>query len=179
MNAANAGGPTGGTSPRDEHGFSGGIAIAPGIRVPDAAVRFSFSRASGPGGQNVNKVSTRAELRIEVESIPIPARVMARLRRLAGSRIVGEHTVTESTPDGHTREVIRGGELVIASGEHRSQSQNKSECLQRLRELLIEALHEPKHRRATRPTRGSVERRITEKKSRAQTKRRRASGGED
>jgi ribosome-associated protein len=157
----------------------GGVPIAPGIRVPDAALRFAFSRASGPGGQNVNKVSTRAELRIDIEAIPLPGRAKARLRRIAGSRIVGAQTFTEETPDGRTREVTRGGELIITSGEHRSQSQNKSECMDRLRELLIEAMHEPKPRRATRPTRGSVERRITEKKSRSETKKRRSSGDHD
>jgi len=156
-----------------------GVEIAPGLRVPDGVLRFSFARASGPGGQNVNKVSTKAELRVAVESLPLSGRARSRLRRLAGSRIVGAATITEVTPEGHTREVTRGGEIFIASGEHRSQSQNKSECMDRLRELLIEALAEPKRRRATRPTRGSVERRITEKKSRAQTKKRRASGDTD
>lgn len=162
-----------------EHPAPAGVAIAAGIRIPEAALRFSFSRASGPGGQNVNKVSTRAELRVDIESIPIPGRAKARLRALAGSRIVGTQTLTETMPDGRTREVARGGELIIASGEHRSQSQNKSECLDRLRELLIQAMHEPKPRRATRPTRGSIERRITEKKARGQTKKRRSSGSED
>lgn len=168
----------GGDNPA-EGARGGGIPIAPGIRIPDAALRFSFSRASGPGGQNVNKVSTRAELRIDVEAIPINSRIRGRLRRIAGSRIVGSQLVTETLSDGRTREVTRGGELIIASGEHRSQSQNKSECMDRLRELLVEALSEPKPRRATRPTRGSVERRITEKKQRAQTKKRRSSGGHD
>lgn len=157
----------------------GGVAIAPGIRVPDSALRFSFSRASGPGGQNVNKVSTRAELRIDIDAIPIPPRAKSRLRALAGSRIVGTQTVIETFSDGRTREVLRGGEISLASGEHRSQSQNKSECLDRLRELLVEAMHEPKHRRATKPSRGSVERRITEKKSRGETKKRRSSGEHD
>jgi ribosome-associated protein len=163
----------------DGDSAGGGVAIAPGVRVPDSALRFSFSRASGPGGQNVNKVSTRAELRIELEAIPISGRARGRLRGLAGSRIVGAQTVTETFSDGRTREVVRGGEVVIASGEHRSQSQNKSECLDRLRELLVAAMAEPKYRRATRPTRGSVERRITAKKSRGETKKRRSSGGED
>ncbi len=162
-----------------EPGNPGGVAIAPGVRIPDSALRFSFSRASGPGGQNVNKVSTRAELRIHLDAIPLPPRAKARLRSLAGSRIVGTQTVTEELEDGRTREVLRGGEISLASGEHRSQSQNKSECLDRLRELLVAAMHEPKHRRATRPTRGSVERRITEKKSRGETKKRRSSGEHD
>lgn len=161
-----------------QHGPDG-VPIAPGIRVPAAALRFTFSRASGPGGQNVNKVSTRAELRIDIESIPMPGRARARLRRIAGSRIVGAQTFTEETPDGRTRDITRGGELIIASGEHRSQLQNKSECMDRLRELLIEALHEPKPRRATRPSRGSIERRITEKKQRGEAKRRRSSSDDD
>jgi ribosome-associated protein len=163
----------------DDSAPTGGTAIAPGIRVPDSALRFSFSRASGPGGQNVNKVSTRAELRIDLDAIPLPPRAKARLRTLAGSRIVGAQTAIEELEDGRTREVTRGGELIITSGEHRSQSQNKSECMDRLRELLIEAMHEPKHRRATKPSRGSIERRITEKKSRGEIKKRRSGGDHD
>lgn len=163
----------------DDSAQTGGTAIAPGIRVPDSALRFSFSRASGPGGQNVNKVSTRAELRIDLDAIPLPPRAKARLRTLAGSRIVGAQTVIEELEDGRTRTVIRGGEISLASGEHRSQSQNKSECLERLRELLIAAMHEPKHRRATKPSRGSIERRITEKKSRGEIKKRRSGGDHD
>ncbi len=163
----------------DDSAQAGGTAIAPGIRVPDSALRFSFSRASGPGGQNVNKVSTRAELRIDLDAIPLPPRAKARLRTLAGSRIVGAQTVIEELEDGRTRTVIRGGEISLASGEHRSQSQNKSECMDRLRELLIEAMHEPKHRRATKPSRGSIERRITEKKSRGEIKKRRSGGDHD
>ena len=168
--------PDGGADPGNPGAGAGGVAIAPGITVPAAALRFSFSRASGPGGQNVNKVSTRAELRIDIESLPVPGRVKSRLRALAGSRIVGAQTFTETDLDGRERTVVRGGELVIASGEHRSQLQNKSECLDRLRELLVAASHIPKPRRATKPSRGSIERRITEKKQRGDVKRRRSRG---
>ncbi|MBX3405225.1 MAG: aminoacyl-tRNA hydrolase [Phycisphaeraceae bacterium] len=152
----------------------GGEQIAPGVRVPAAVLRFSFARSSGPGGQNVNKVSTKAELRVSVDDLPLPARVRARLRRLAASRFVGGEVVADETG----REHLTGGEVVLVCDEHRSQSRNKSECLDRLRELIVAAMAEPKIRRATRPTRGSTERRIAEKKSRGEIKRGRARGGE-
>lgn len=153
----------------------GGVAVAPGVRVPAAALRFSFARSSGPGGQNVNKVSTKAELRVGVDELPLPARVRARLRRLAGSRFIGGQTVTDQTG----REHVVGGEVVIVADEHRSQSRNKAECLDRLRELLVAAMAEPKIRRPTRPTRGSQDRRIAEKKARGRIKRGRASGDDE
>lgn len=154
---------------------TGGEAIAPGVRVPAAALRFAFARSSGPGGQNVNKLSTKAELRIEVDAIPVSPRARARLRRLAGGKIVGTQTIIDEIG----REHAFGGELILTSDEHRSQSRNKSECLDRLRELIVAAMAEPKVRRATRPTRGSKERRLSEKKARGEIKRGRADGRTD
>src|SRR5437868_6903608 len=92
------------------------IAIAPGVLIPHSAVTFSFSRSSGPGGQNVNKVSTRAELRVRLDDLPISAGARERLAALAGFRLTD------------------AGELVIAADEHRSQSRNKAEALARLRD---------------------------------------------
>jgi ribosome-associated protein len=135
------------------HADPPGIPLAPNISVPESAITFSFSRSSGPGGQNVNKLSTRAELRISLADLPIPDDAKLRLAALAG------HLITSS------------GDLLIASDEHRSQSRNKSEALARLRELIIRAMVRPKKRRATRPSRGSVERRLEAKRITASRKR--------
>lgn len=146
---------------------SGRVSIAPGVLAPEAILRWSFARSSGPGGQNVNKLETKAELRVSVDDLPVNGRVRNRLRQIAGKRVVGAETYVDE--DG--RERVRGGELILSSGEHRSQGRNKSECLDRLRELLVEALAEPKIRRKTKPSRGSVQRRIDEKKARSDIKR--------
>jgi ribosome-associated protein len=143
------------------------VSIAPGVRVHESVLRFSFARSSGPGGQNVNKLETKAELRVGVEDLPVPGRVKARLRSLAGDRITGAETFVDE--DGRSR--TRGGELMLTSQEHRSQSQNKSACMDKLRELLVAAMAEPKIRRKTRPSRGSIERRLESKKRRGDIKR--------
>ena len=108
-----------------------------------------------------------AELRVWVEDLPISGRAKGRLRGLAGDRIAGaEEFVGE---DGRTH--IRGGEIILTAQEHRSQSRNKSECLEKLRDLLVRAMAEPKIRRKTKPSRGSIERRIEGKKRRSEIKR--------
>lgn len=132
-----------------------GIEVAPGVRVSAAVLSFQFVSSGGPGGQNVNKRATKAELRVRVVDLPLPARVLERFVTIAAGRINDE------------------GEVVIAADEHRSQGQNRSACLDRLRELIVQAQHVPKVRRKTRPSRGSVERRIEEKKRRGETKQRR------
>lgn len=134
-----------------------GIEIAPGLRIAEDVLRFSYSSSSGPGGQNVNKRATKAELRVALAAIPVPARAVERLARLAARRLNDE------------------GDIVITSDEHRSQGQNRSECLERLRELIVAALAEPKIRRKTRPSRGSVERRLADKSRRSERKRARRS----
>jgi ribosome-associated protein len=124
------------------------------VWVEAGAVRFAFSRSSGPGGQAVNKLSTKAELRVAVESIVgLSPQALARLRTLAGQRLT------------------QGGELVLVASTSRSQLDNKQACLERFRALVAEAIDVPKPRKATRPSRGSVERRLTDK--------RRASGRKD
>lgn len=143
----------------DEGG--GGIEIAPGVRMAAGDIHFSFVASGGPGGQNVNKRATKAELRVRVDRLPLGPRVLERFITIAASRINDQ------------------GEVVIAADEHRSQGQNRSACLDRLRELIVRAMHTPKVRRKTRPSRGAVERRIEAKKRRGETKRKRGSSSED
>jgi ribosome-associated protein len=138
----------------------GAVELAPGVRVAEgsAALRLAYSRSSGPGGQNVNKLATKAELRVVVALLPIPERAKDRLARLAGRRLTAE------------------GEVLLTSESERSQLRNRSECLRKLRELLVEALAEPKIRRKTRPTKGSKERRLKAKQTRSDVKKTRRSG---
>lgn len=154
-------------------GAPGGISVAPGVVVFEGSLRWAYSRSSGPGGQNVNKLSTKAELRVDVDALPVSGRVRSRLRASAGKRVIGSVSVVDEL--GHAREV--GGELVIVSEEHRSQGRNKDACLDKLREMLIAAMVEPKVRRKTKPSKGSKQRRLDEKKRRGDIKRGR-SGGE-
>jgi ribosome-associated protein len=157
------------------HSSGTGLPIAPGVSVPDAVLRWSFARSSGPGGQNVNKVETKAELRVWLDDLPLRPRVVLRLRSIAGEGpggVVGASTRIDEL----TGKVVPvGGELVLSSQSHRSQSGNKDECLAKLRALIVQAQAEPKIRRKTKPTKGSIERRITEKKQRGETKRSRRS----
>jgi ribosome-associated protein len=145
----------------DQDDAAGGIPLAPGVRVAPSVVTFSFASSSGPGGQNVNKKATKAELRIRLADIPIPPDARERLASLAGRRLTD------------------AGELVIAADEYRSQGRNRDACLERLRELIVQAQVRPKRRRATRPSRGAVERRIEAKKHRSARKRARGGPGED
>jgi ribosome-associated protein len=142
----------------DDAGPPGGVSIAPGVVVPEAALRFAFSRSSGPGGQNVNKRSTQAELRIALADIPIPNHAKARLRRLLGSRLVGEEGAEE---------------ILLTSDAERSQRQNRDACLDRLRDLLVRAMARPKPRIATRPTKGAQKRRRQAREQHSQKKSRR------
>lgn len=112
----------------------------------------AFAASSGPGGQHVNKVATAVELRCDVVDLKLPEAVAARLATLAG------------------RKMTASGELVIVANGHRSLERNRAEALEKLTELVIEAGRIPKKRRATRPTKGSKERRITGKKKRSDIK---------
>jgi len=129
------------------------VEVAPGVRVPRAALEFSFVAASGPGGQNVNKRATKCVLRVALSALRLSEAQTTRFRDIAG------HLITDA------------GDVLIAAGEHRSQSQNEAECLERLRELLIVARRPVRKRIKTKPTRGSKERRISEKKRRGEIKR--------
>ena len=132
---------------------SDGLELAPGVTAPASAVRWQFARSSGPGGQNVNKVNTKAELWVPVEAIVgLSGRAVGRLRGLAGRRLTA------------------ADEIHISSDTERSQDSNRSAALQRLRELIIQAMHEPKPRRKTRPTKASRQRRLESKRRRSEIK---------
>ncbi|MGH6673136.1 MAG: alternative ribosome rescue aminoacyl-tRNA hydrolase ArfB [Xanthobacteraceae bacterium] len=123
------------------------------LSIDEREVAESFVRASGPGGQNVNKLATAVQLRFDVRQSPsLPPDVAVRLERLAGSRL--------------TREGI----LVIIAQRHRTQGRNRQDALDRLIDLIRRAAIAPAKRRATRPTAASRERRIEGKKLRADVK---------
>ena len=132
------------------------VEVAPRLSLPRAALRFSFSRSGGPGGQNVNKLNTRATLTVSFDDL---STVMtdAALRRL--EKLAGPYAAA--------------GRLVIASDESRSQLANRKACMGKLRGLLIQAQRRPRVRRKTRPTRASVKRRLETKRKRGEAKQRR------
>lgn len=130
------------------------LRVTPALAIDESELEERFVRASGPGGQNVNKVSTAVQLRFDVErSASINAEVRQRLRALAGSRLTTD------------------GILVIDARRHRTQAQNREDARERLADLLRQALVRPKRRRKTRPTKGSVEKRMQSKRKRSETKR--------
>ena len=130
--------------------------------IPDGDLSFTFVRATGPGGQNVNKVSSAAQLRFDLAGTTIlDVASKARLRALAGRRLTS------------------AGEILIMARTERTQEGNRRAALERLNELIGRALTVPKTRRATRPTRGSNERRIAGKAHQQRTKRLRRSVGRD
>jgi len=129
------------------------VEITSHISLPDHDLTWSFVRASGPGGQNVNKVATAAQLRFDLAgTASLDAAAKQRLRSLAGRR------VTED------------GALIIVARTQRTQEGNRREALERLAELVRRALVVPKVRKATRPTRGARERRLETKTQRRATK---------
>lgn len=143
---------------------SNAIRLAPRVEIDPGAIDWTFARSSGPGGQNVNKRSTKAILRIHVGAIPLTDAARRRLLKLA-------------PPTGAT--VTEDGDLLIHADETRSQAQNREAALDRLRQLVGAALVPPKPRIKTKPTKASNRRRLDEKAKRSQTKSRRRDTGHD
>jgi ribosome-associated protein len=128
------------------------------VHVPDREIVFQFVKSSGPGGQNVNKVASKAVLRWDAVSSPsLPADVRRRFFQRFGSRITA------------------AGEIVIASDRYRDRERNRNDCLDRLRRMLAEVAVAPKPRKRTRPRRAAVERRLRDKRARSERKQQRRS----
>jgi len=121
------------------------------VRIPLDEIEFSFVRSSGPGGQNVNKVSSKAVLRWKPDRL-IPAAPQERFKTLFPRCLTAE------------------GEIILTSQRTRDALKNKADCLEKLRTMLLQALKEPKRRIPTRPTRGSIKRRLENKSRNSEKK---------
>lgn len=130
----------------------GDLRISDELTIPAWELSEAFVRASGPGGQNVNKVSSAVQLTWMVEASSLPGDVKARFAKLYASRIT------------------KDGRLILEASEHRGQALNREAARKRLAEMVLRASRKPKRRIATRPTKGSVRRRISAKKQRGQIK---------
>ncbi len=129
------------------------LVVTPNIRIPLDEIEFTFVRSAGPGGQNVNKLNTKAVLRWPIAASPsVPDAVRARFVAKYANRLTGE------------------GELVLTSQRFRDQSRNRADCLEKLREMLLSIAKPPIKRRRTKPTLASRERRLTEKRHHSQHK---------
>ena len=135
--------------------------ITPGLAIDDREIEERFVRASGPGGQNVNKVATAVELRFDVAASSLPQAVKLRLVALAGRRMTTE------------------GVLLIDSREYRTQAQNREAARERLVALIRQATIVPVRRRATKVTKAAKQRRLTTKKKRAEVKAQRRRRADD
>jgi len=130
----------------------GDLRVSDTLTVPAWELSEAFVRASGPGGQHVNKVSTAVQLTWHVEASSLPADVKARFVKLYASRITTD------------------GRLILEAGAHRSQAMNREAARKRLAEMILKASVKPKKRIGTKPTKGSIRRRIAAKKRRGEIK---------
>jgi ribosome-associated protein len=133
------------------------IEIGPSLQVDERELQIDFVRSSGPGGQNVNKVATAAQLRFDVNASSLPEDLRARLMQIAGNRITSE------------------GVLLIEARRFRTQERNREDAIERFAELVRKAAVKPRPRRKTRPTQVSKEERLKEKKRRGEIKKLRQS----
>lgn len=133
------------------------IKITPQIELNEKDIQFEFVRASGPGGQNVNKVSSAVQLRYNTQNSTLPEDVRRRLVNIAGNRVTDD------------------GTLIIKAQRFRSQEKNREDALNRLVELLWQATEKPKTRKKTRPSTLAKKTRLQEKRRRSETKRLRRS----
>jgi ribosome-associated protein len=142
--------------------MAGALEIVAGVVVPEAALRFRAVRSSGPGGQNVNKVASKVELRVDLQAVTgLSSDARARLRNLATGRTDAE------------------GLLLVSSQRTRDQSRNLEDAREKVRALIARALVAPKRRRPTRPTRSSREKRLDAKRHDAKRKAARRGRPED
>ena len=131
------------------------VRIAPGVKLPPAALRYTFSRSGGPGGQHVNKVSTRVTLTVRLDDLAatLPAWALDRLVQHAGRRLARD-------PD----------RINLVCARSRSQYANRRACLLKLKEMLVDAMNRPRRRRPTRPPAGAIQKRLDAKKAQARRK---------
>lgn len=133
------------------------IEITPSFSIDERELTFEYIRASGPGGQNVNKVATAVQLRYDIHASSLPGDIKERMLRLAGKRVTQE------------------GVLVLEAKQYRTQEQNREDAIQRLVDLVRRATVKPKKRTKTKPTAASREKRLKSKKARGEVKRLRSS----